>query len=99
MTSLPLSIVLCTRNRADWLRRTLTFYEDIVADIGWELGIVDNGSRDATRQVIREFSSRAQIHVRLAVEPRMGLSRARNAGWQCASGEIIAFTDDDCYPA
>jgi GT2 family glycosyltransferase len=26
------------------------------------------------------------------------LSRARNRGWKAAHGEIIAFTDDDCYP-
>jgi GT2 family glycosyltransferase len=30
-------------------------------------------------------------------EPRVGLSRARNKGWRAATGDIIAFTDDDCY--
>jgi len=93
-----LSIVLCTRNRADSLRRSLARYENIAADIGWELIVVDNGSADATSQVLQEFSTKTRIRVRLATEPRAGLSRARNAGWQCASGEIIAFTDDDCYP-
>jgi len=30
-------------------------------------------------------------------EPKSGLGRARNAGIAKASGEILAFTDDDCY--
>jgi len=32
-------------------------------------------------------------------EQRIGLGNARNLGLSVARGEIIAFTDDDCYPA
>ncbi|TFH43899.1 MAG: glycosyltransferase [Lysobacterales bacterium] len=35
----------------------------------------------------------------LVSESREGLAIARNAGWQAAAGDIIAFTDDDCYIA
>jgi len=34
----------------------------------------------------------------LVNESRKGLSYARNSGWMAARGNIIAFTDDDCYP-
>ena len=30
---------------------------------------------------------------------RLGPAAARNCGWRAASGEFIAFTDDDCIPA
>jgi GT2 family glycosyltransferase len=32
------------------------------------------------------------------VETTPGLGRARNLGWKTASGDVISFTDDDCYP-
>jgi glycosyltransferase involved in cell wall biosynthesis len=93
-----LSIVLCTRNRADFLDKTLACYERIATDIAWELVLVDNGSTDRTPQVLRDFALRKTIQVSLFCERRAGASRGRNTGWRHASGEIIAFTDDDCYP-
>lgn len=98
MEHAKLSVVVCTRNRAKYLQTTLTYYEKIETDLPWELILVDNGSTDATPIVLREFCSRTNIRVRVVVESRAGLSRARNAGLRSATGEIIAFTDDDCYP-
>jgi GT2 family glycosyltransferase len=37
--------------------------------------------------------------VLIVSEPRVGLGIARNAGWHSAEGDIIVFTDDDCYVA
>lgn len=93
-----LTLIVCTRNRAEQLRRTLAFLNRIVTERHWELVIVDNGSTDSTPEVIHSFAATAGIHVSKIVEPREGLSRARNAGCRAAEGAIIAFTDDDCYP-
>jgi GT2 family glycosyltransferase len=52
---------------------------------------VDNGSRNEdTKRVASQFAK-----VRYIVEPRAGLSRARNAGVRLSSRPLIAFTDDD----
>lgn len=99
MTTPRVSIVLSTRNRAGFLTEALRSHERIVTDIPWELVVVDNGSTDATPQVLREFARETRIVFRSVVESRPGLSCARNTGWRTAAGDLVAFTDDDCYPA
>lgn len=92
------SIVVCTRNRAERLRRCLRAVGRIRSDHDWELVVVDNASTDATREVLDAFEGDASIPVTRAFESRPGLGRARNTGCRAARGEIIALTDDDCYP-
>jgi glycosyltransferase involved in cell wall biosynthesis len=57
-----------------------------------ELVIVDQNEDDRVERVIQGLSL-PYIHIR---SPR-GLSRARNAGIQASSGEIVGFPDDDCW--
>jgi cellulose synthase/poly-beta-1,6-N-acetylglucosamine synthase-like glycosyltransferase len=64
----------------------------------WELIVVDNGSKDATAEVIKQFAEKASIPPRYVLEPEPGLGNAHNAALRVARGEILAFTDDDCYP-
>jgi len=59
-----------------------------------ELIVVDNGSVDQTRGRVRESGAR------LLVERRVHSPyAARNAGFEHATGDVIAFTDADCVPA
>ena len=57
--------------------------------------MVDNNSRDQTREVVEDFRSRYPGRFRYLFEAQQGLSRARNAGIGQAQGEIVAFMDDD----
>jgi glycosyltransferase involved in cell wall biosynthesis len=94
---MQLSLVICTRNRAAQLAECLRSLTTLQYPDPWELIIVDNGSTDETQNVIESF--KGSLIIKTVIEPRSGLGRAHNRALANASGEIIAFTDDDCYPA
>jgi GT2 family glycosyltransferase len=94
---MKVSVLICTRNRADSLRRTLetVFAQRLAAGFDYEVVVVDNGSEDETRRVVSEFPVPRGGRLLYHFEARPGLARARNAGIEAASGDVIAFTDDD----
>jgi glycosyltransferase involved in cell wall biosynthesis len=94
-----ISLIICTRDRSQQLVRCLESVRRIVFERGWELIIVDNGSLDDTAAVVRKFIGSVTIPTSYVFEPIAGLGNAHNAGLKIARGEILAFTDDDCYPA
>lgn len=94
-----ISVTVCTRNRGSQLAEALPHFAKLTSHVPWELLIVDNGSTDSTREILLDFVAAASITVRLLHEPTPGLSRARNTAWRSGAADIVAFTDDDCYPA
>src|SRR4051812_42731918 len=92
------SVVIATRNRADRLRQALDSLERMSPPnmFSWELIVVDNGSTDGTRQVVNDCEARMMLPLRYLIEPRHGKSAALNAGVRAATGDVVAFTDDDC---
>ena len=93
------SIIICTRDRAASLRRTLAALAGVQIPVGMavELIVVDNGSTDETAAVVRDF--KFEHPLKYVLEPLAGVSRAKNRGLLEAKGEIIAFLDDDVVPA
>jgi hypothetical protein len=77
----------------------LQFVGDIRFDRHWEVIIVDNGSVDQTATVIRNFIETTSTPVRYVFESKLGKSNALNTALEIAHGQILAFTDDDCYPS
>lgn len=93
------SIVVCTYSRAESLRDTLGALRrlDAPPHCQWEVIVVDNNSRDHTRQVVEEVQREWPL-LRYEFESSQGLSHARNHGVGCARGDVILFTDDDVLP-
>jgi glycosyltransferase involved in cell wall biosynthesis len=91
------SVIIATRDRADRLLATLRSFEAMAPPPdGWELLVVDNGSSDETASVIEAVRGREAIPLVHLIELRPGKPLALNAGLARASGDIVAFTDDDC---
>lgn len=96
--SIPISVVVCTHNRVDSLRRCVKALASVKTDHEWELVIVDNASDDGTSVFLASLPTQfSAATVVTAFEPKRGLAAARNKGVSVARGNIIAFTDDDCY--
>lgn len=84
------SVVICTRNRSEYLRKCLESFGNQKC-MPLEIIVVDNAPvDDSTYDVAKEFKS-----VQYVREPRAGLDIARNAGARAAKGSIVAYTDDD----
>src|SRR5207253_389114 len=58
----------------------------------FEVIVVNDGSTDETARIVSTYPYRD------ISEENQGLSRARNTGIAAATGEIVAFIDDDAYP-
>ncbi|MEP2776129.1 MAG: glycosyltransferase [Luteolibacter sp.] len=87
------SVIVCTHNGAERIDGCLR----AIASMDFpphETIVVSDGSTDATESIV----SGKYPQVRLISIPPSGLSAARNAGAAAATGEVFAFTDDDCEP-
>ena len=91
--NLSISVIIITRNRAESLNETLISLtkQNRQPD---EVIVVDNDSKDNTREVILSFSDR--LNIKYVYEAVRGIPHARNAGIENATGDIIASLDDDC---
>lgn len=86
-----ISVVVCSYNGA----RTIQACCDGLVQLDYpnfEVVIVDDGSNDGTGDIAAEAGFRV---IRI---DNQGLSAARNVGIEAATGEIIAFIDDDAFP-
>lgn len=91
-----ISVVVCTYNRGDLLPDALeSVLSQETGGVRYELIVVDNNSRDHTREVVERFINRGHANVRYVFEGEQGLSHARNAGIARARAAVVAFTDDD----
>lgn len=84
------SVVVPTRDRPDLLRQALASIRAVEgADLAFEIIVGDNGADPRSRAAAEEFGA---IHVPV---PRAGAGAARNAGLLAATGDYVAFLDDD----
>jgi len=67
-------------------------FKQTVAREKYEIVVVDDGSRDATRAIAQAAG------VRVLAQENRGAAAARNLGAQNARGEIVLFIDADCVP-
>ncbi len=89
----PITIAICSKDRHDWVDRLLRSLEPCCAGEPGapEVLVVDNAS---TNPRLREVCL-ARAWVRYVREPLVGLDFARNRALREATGEVVAYLDDD----
>jgi glycosyltransferase involved in cell wall biosynthesis len=92
---MDLSILVCTYNRSESLRRTLESFTRLEVGPGlrWQVVVVDNASTDYTQRTLASFRERLPLVE--GREEKQGKSHALNSGLDLCEGRIVFLTDDD----
>ncbi len=94
MTPPPLiSIIVPAYNRADEIEEFLSSFDRQTAK-NFEVIVVDDGSTDSTREVVKLHKSNLTLHY--LFQQNKGPGAARNFGMENANGDIFVFIDSDC---
>jgi succinoglycan biosynthesis protein ExoM len=96
-----ISVCVCTYERPALLARLLDALAAQITDasFAFDVVVVDNDVNRSSEEVVRSFVSRAAVTVTYDAEPQRNISLARNRAIQHATGNLIAFIDDDESPA
>jgi glycosyltransferase involved in cell wall biosynthesis len=92
-----LTVVICTRNRAEILKDCLSALAEQNGISQAQVLVVDNNSTDHTGEVARSFQDRLP-NLKHVSEPRPGIANVRNAGIENTTTEYLAYLDDDVIP-
>lgn len=95
--SLPVefSVIVCTHNRASMLGDCVdSLLNQTINKSRIEIIIVDNNSTDNTEEIMQGFVKNHN-NIKYFKEMISGYSAPRNCGWKNATGNIIAYIDDD----
>jgi len=100
--SLRASVVVPTYRRPELLERCLAALvaQDLDPHL-YEIVVADDGAEARVRHLVARWGAKtggAPLVRYVAVTGTRGPAGARNRGWEIASGEVIAFTDDDTVP-
>jgi glycosyltransferase involved in cell wall biosynthesis len=93
-------VCICTYKRADYLRRLLNDlrHQETGGRFTYSIVVCDNDLARSAEVIVSEFAETSTIAIKYCVEGQQNISLARNKSIAGASGNFIAFIDDDEFP-
>lgn len=95
-----ISVCICTYKRAALLKRLLDGLRDqeSAGRFTYSIVVSDNDHLRSAEPIVSEFAAASSVAVTYCVESQQNISLARNRAIENASGDFIAFIDDDEFP-
>jgi succinoglycan biosynthesis protein ExoM len=96
-----ISVCVCTYKRPHLLERLFKELSDQEAQglFTYSLVIADNDQLRSAESTVRDLAASTCMAVKYCVEPRQSIALARNKAVENATGDFVAFIDDDEFPA
>ena len=102
MTGSPdhICVLICAYKRPQYLMTLLEELgkQETDAQFTYSIVVADNDQLRSAEPVVTRFAASSPVPVRYCVEPRQNIARTRNMAVENATGNYIAFIDDDEYP-
>ncbi len=95
-----IEVCICTYKRCDLLARLLVALQGQRTEgrFTFSILVVDNDAMRSAADVVSEFGAKSGIRTSYRVQPKQSIALARNLAVEKASGDFIAFIDDDEFP-
>ncbi|MCI5164930.1 MAG: glycosyltransferase family 2 protein [Candidatus Electrothrix sp. GM3_4] len=89
-----ISVIIPTFNRAEFLEQAIDSVLNQSLACG-EILVIDDGSTDATSDIVKSISGCASVPLRYLYQEKKGVSAARNKGINEAKYDLLGFLDSD----
>jgi succinoglycan biosynthesis protein ExoM len=93
-------VCICTYKRTQLLQRLLEELgqQETEGRFTYSLVVADNDRLESAKRTVLEFASASRMSTVYCVEPQQNIALARNKALAHASGDYVAFFDDDQFP-
>lgn len=95
-----ITVCVCTYRRPEFLKRLLDEldHQDTCGLFTYSIVIADNDRSESAKGIVSEFAAKSRIEIKYVVEPQQNIALARNKAISSATGDFVAFIDDDEFP-
>ena len=99
MSTVKLSIVIPTKNEANYIGRTLAQFEEWLDPYALEIIVSDANSTDGTAEIVRQYAAQyGPEHIKLVqAQGKQNIAIGRNLGAAAATGAILFHMDADVH--
>ena len=95
-----IAVCICTYKRPRYLKRLLGELagQDTSGLFTYSIVVADNDHLQSAQAVVADFTAASPMSITYCVEPRQNIALTRNKAIENATGDFIAFIDDDEFP-